>query len=142
LLFLFFSVLRRLLPRGDLGKEAGLNPMGTVLIVDDDKDILTVMLYGLESYGYLVRTCENALTALGNASQETFDYIITDLDMPGMDGLALTRMLRQEQPRAVIIGMSGKDMGVPFLEAGANDFIRKPFVPFDLATMIDGGDLP
>jgi FixJ family two-component response regulator len=42
----------------------------------------------------------------------------------------------------VIIGMSSLDMGGPFLKAGANDFIVKPFVPLNVAMMLDGGEIP
>ncbi len=113
-----------------------------VLIVDDDRDILKVLLYGLESYGFQVSTCESAKEAQLTAMAEVFDYVLTDHEMPGMDGVELVRWLRHRQPKAVIIGMSGKDVNVPFLRAGANDFVQKPFVPHDIVMMIEGGDLP
>ena len=113
-----------------------------VMVVDDDRDVLTIMVYGLESYEYQVRACENAVEALACASTEAFDFIIVDHDMPCMDGIDLTRRLRQSLPAAVIIGMSGRDHGMAFLQAGANDFLQKPFAPHDVIMMIDGGDMP
>ena len=113
-----------------------------VMVVDDDQEVLKVMAYGLESYGYEVLTCENATEALLMALTDPSDYVITDHDMPGMDGVELTRRLREILPAAIIIGMSGRDHGMVFLQAGANDFVQKPFVPYDLVMMIDGRDLP
>ncbi|MEK6744204.1 MAG: response regulator [Nitrospirota bacterium] len=112
-----------------------------VMVVDDDREVLSVMAYGLESYGYQVRTCENATEALLLALTDPCEFVITDHDMPGMDGVELTRRLRGLLPAAVIIGMSGRDHGMVFLRAGANDFVQKPFVPYDLVMMIDGRDL-
>ncbi len=109
-----------------------------ILVVDDDRHILAVLLHGLESYGFAVTTCENATDAQLAAVTGRYDYILTDHNMPGMDGVELVRRLRHHQPRAVIIGMSGKDASVPFLEAGANDFVQKPFVADDIVMMIRG----
>ena len=125
--------------------EEGCVTMKTVvkvMVVDDDHEMLKVMAYGLESYGYEVLTCENASEALLLALTDPSDFVITDHDMPGMDGVELTRRLRGILPAAVIIGMSGRDHGTEFLQAGANDFVQKPFVPYDLVMMIDGRDLP
>jgi len=112
-----------------------------VMIIDDDGDIRSSLVYALDSCGFPVTSCENGTEALLNSMFEEFDYFITDYDMPGMDGIALVRRLRERFPRAVIIGTSGKDLGEEFLRAGANDFLRKPFVPYRLAMMIDGGDI-
>jgi DNA-binding response OmpR family regulator len=62
--------------------------------------------------------------------------------MPGMDGLELTKRLRKKiPPLTVLIGMSGEDRSMDFMNAGANDFIQKPFIPHYLAMMMDGGDI-
>lgn len=113
-----------------------------VLIIDDNKEVRDSLNYALTSYGFEVLQCENATEALLLVQRETFDYIITDFHMPGMNGIELVRRLRSHlPPLAVIIGMSGEDVSRKFLEAGANDFLVKPFVPYRLAMMIDGGDL-
>ena len=113
-----------------------------VMVVDDDLDVLKIMAYGLESYGYQIRACENATEALLWAATDPCEFVIADHDMPGMDGVELTRRLRKILPSAVIIGMSGRDHGMIFLQAGANDFVLKPFAPYDLIMMIDGRELP
>jgi CheY-like chemotaxis protein len=113
-----------------------------VLIIDDDHDVLQVVRHALEAAGFEVRTCENAAEAELAVLAACGDYIITDHDMPGMDGLELTRRLRRNCPESVIIGMSGRDLKQEFLSAGANDFIRKPFTPYHLAMMLNGGERP
>jgi DNA-binding response OmpR family regulator len=111
------------------------------LIVDDEPQIRDTLHYALVSYGLLVNTCENATEALLKSMFDDFHFIIIDHDMPGMNGVELTRRLRERHPLAVIIGMSGLDKSLEFLSAGANDFLKKPFVPYRLAMMIDGRDL-
>ncbi len=113
-----------------------------VMVVDDDGSLRESLRYGLESYGLRVTLCENATEALLYSMMEEFDYIITDYDLPGLDGIDLIRRLRERSSfTTVIIGMSGNDLGETFLENGANDFLLKPFAPYTLAMMIDGGDL-
>lgn len=112
-----------------------------VLIVDDEKQVLDTLNYALVSYGLAVTVCENATEALLRSMFDDFQFIVIDYDMPGMNGIELTKRLRERHPLAVIIGMSGTDRGMEFLHAGANDFLEKPFVPYRLAMMIDGQDL-
>jgi len=115
----------------------------TVLIVDDDKEVRDSLQYALSAFNMQVTLCENATEALLAAMRESFDYIMTDYRMPGMDGIELVRRLRTLQPPlSVIIGMSGMGVERQFLEAGANDFLLKPVVPYYAAMMIDGGDIP
>ncbi len=125
-----------------LPREAIVDDGPTVLVVDDDQEMRDSLQYALSSYNMQVTLCENATEALLAAMGGSFDFIITDYKMPGMDGIELVRRLRAQQPPlTVIIGMSGMSVGRVFLEAGANDFLLKPFVPYDLAMMIDGGDI-
>jgi DNA-binding response OmpR family regulator len=122
--------------------ETGTHERPSVLIVDDDKEVRDGLQYALSSYNMEVTLCENGNDALLAAMNGYFDYIITDFKMPGMHGIELVRRLRAVQPPlVVIIGMSSLDMGGPFLEAGANDFIEKPFVPINVAMMFDGGNI-
>lgn len=122
-------------------REGAMGEVGRVLIVDDQEPIRHCLEYALDSCGYEVKTCCSAYEALNLCRIRPYDYVVTDYDMPGMNGIELTRRLRTMMPRAVIIGTSGFDRGMDFLQAGANDFRRKPFVPFEIAMMIDGGDL-
>lgn len=121
--------------------DESFNAVQRVLIVDDEQNLLSTLTYALVSYGMNVTVCENATEALLRCMFDEFHYIITDYDMPGMDGVELTMRLRERFTRTIIIGMSGSDRSMEFLGAGANDFLQKPFVPYRLAMMIDGGDL-
>jgi DNA-binding response OmpR family regulator len=124
-------------------REISMRDRPSVLIVDDDKEVRDGLQYAMSSYNMEVTLCENGHDALLAAMNGYYDYIITDFKMPGMHGIELVRRLRAVQPTlAVIIGMSSLDMGGLFLEAGANDFIEKPFVPINVAMMLDGGDMP
>jgi CheY-like chemotaxis protein len=112
-----------------------------VMVVDDNAELRSMLRYGLDSYGFEVTFCENGVEAFEKVKHDAFDYIITDYQMPQMNGIELTKKVREHSSRIVIIGMSGEDLGMDFLNAGANDFLRKPFVPYRLAMMIDGGDI-
>jgi len=113
-----------------------------VMVVDDDNAVRSVLLDALTSYEFEVKVCENSTEAILCLMSTEFDYIVTDYEMPGMDGLELTLRLRKKiPPLTVIIGMSGTDRSVDFLRAGSNDFLQKPFAPDELAMMMDGGDI-
>jgi CheY-like chemotaxis protein len=113
-----------------------------VMIVDDDEEIRSVLLHVMASYDFEVKLCDNGTEALLSLMSTEFDYIVTDDEMPGMDGLELTRRLRKQiPPLTVLIGMSSMDRSRDFLTAGANDFLQKPFFAYKLAMMMDGGDI-
>ena len=113
-----------------------------VMIVEDDKHLGSALQSALSSFNFEVRLCENGTEALLCVMSEEFDYIISDYKMPGMDGLELTKRLRKNiAPLTVLIGMSGEDRGMDFLNTGANDFLQKPFSANRLAMMMDGGDV-
>ena len=112
-----------------------------VLVVDDNAELRNMLRYGLDSYGFEVTFCKSGTEAFKKVMHDEFDYVITDFQMPQMNGIELTKKLRKHSPRIIIIGMSAEDLGTDFLNAGANDFLQKPFVPYRLAMMIDGGDI-
>jgi len=123
--------------------EISLHDKPSVLIVDDDKEVRDSLEYALLSSNMQVTLCENGTEALLAAMSGYYDYIITDFKMPGMHGIELVRRLREVlPPLVVIVGMSSLEVDVPFLKAGANDFLLKPFVPYNVAMMLDGGDIP
>ncbi len=109
-----------------------------ILIVDNDKILLDMLTLALSEFGLLVTASDNAADAIKQCMFNAFPYIITDYDMPGMNGVELTNRLRKLFPLMVIIGMSGSDRGIEFLHAGANDFVQKPFEPQHLAMLISG----
>jgi two-component system response regulator ChvI len=103
--------------------------MPTIALVDDDRNILTSVSMLLEQEGYHVRTYSDGASALSALSTTPPDLAILDIKMPRMDGLELLRRLRQSNDMPVIF-LTSKDEEIDELmglNAGADDYIRKPF---------------
>lgn len=100
-----------------------------ILIVDDDHLLVDSMGRVFQRAGCWVSVCYSADEALRRVDQERFDIIITDYHMPSMDGIELTRKLRQRVSEATIVGMSCYEAGDEFRGAGADAFFRKPLMP-------------
>jgi len=111
----------------------------TCLIVDDENLILTMVGEFLRCMGYLSSTAtsaENALELLANAP---FSLMITDMRMGGMDGLELTKLAKRSYPDMPIIVMTGYIDDHSYdeaIEAGASDFLKKPFTMNELKTRV------
>jgi two-component system phosphate regulon response regulator PhoB len=113
----------------------------TILIVDDEEDIIELIQYNLKNEGYSILTAEAGEQAIKIAKQARPDLIVLDLMLPGMDGLEVTRYLRSnEQTRdlpIVILTAKGEESDIiTGLELGANDYISKPFSPKVLTARI------
>jgi len=103
--------------------------MSNIALVDDDKNILASVSMLLEQEGYHVRTYSDGAAALTALTTTPPDLAILDIKMPRMDGLELLRRLRQAQDLPVIF-LTSKDEEIDELmglNAGADDYIRKPF---------------
>jgi two-component system response regulator ChvI len=103
--------------------------MANIALVDDDKNILASVSMLLEQEGYQVRTFSDGAAALTALTTTPPDLAILDIKMPRMDGLELLRRLRQAQDLPVIF-LTSKDEEIDELmglNAGADDYIRKPF---------------
>lgn len=122
-------------------RSAGNGLRLKVIVVCDDRGLISMLRYALDSYGLDVMFCDNGYEVIYGSMLGECDVVVTDYDIPGMNGLELTRRLRKHFPRAHLIGMSGADREADFLRAGANNFLRKPFVPYRLAMMIKGRDI-
>jgi len=109
----------------------------SVLVVDDNK-IMRDMLRGiLEAEGYAVSDCEDGPSALKLAGEKHFEIVLSDFQMPDMNGDEVVKLLRQQQPDTFIVGFSIADKKRVFLEAGANHFISKEQLLSDLIPMIE-----
>ena len=102
-----------------------------ILIVDDDLALLQALpqALSLRISGIQVDTCDSALEALKQIRACDYDAIVSDIKMPGMDGLALLRKIqeyRPETPTLLITGHGEHDLAVQALRGGAYDFIQKP----------------
>jgi two-component system response regulator ChvI len=103
--------------------------MATIALVDDDRNILASVSMLLEQEGYHVRTFPDGAAALSALAGSPPDLAILDIKMPRMDGLELLRRLRQNADLPVIF-LTSKDEEIDELmglNAGADDYIRKPF---------------
>lgn len=100
-----------------------------ILVVDDESQITRVLRTSLSSHGYDIRVANDGETALEIMKNWTPDLVITDLSMPNMDGLELCRRLRQSSEIPIIVlSVKGEErIKVQALDAGADDYVTKPF---------------
>ncbi len=100
-----------------------------ILVVDDEAQITRVLKTTLSSQGYGIRSASDGEEALQLMKDWTPDLVVTDLRMPNMDGLELCRRIRTESRIPIIVlSVKGEDtIKVEALDAGADDYITKPF---------------
>jgi len=115
--------------------------MKKVLIVDDDFLIRQLLSLILRSAGYSVLEAENGRDALEKLSSDSIDTVITDLRMPQMDGIELTRAIRMNPAYedVPVIMLTSDFRGYKEIEgdqAGVTDWISKPFIPQQLIQTI------
>jgi two-component system response regulator HydG len=118
-----------------------------VLIVDDDPDLLTALSQLLTAEGYLVATAASAEDALDRCREETFHVVLTDLQLPGRNGIALVKALHEASPatRCVLItGHGSIRSAVLALKRGATEYMVKPIKPNRLLALVGTltADLP
>ena len=105
------------------------DPVTSILLVDDEEDIRDVLEIALSDKGYKVYTAADGKEALKIYQQKNPPVILTDIKMPGMDGIELLRIIKRENPETEVIMITGHgDMGlaVESLKNEATDFITKP----------------
>jgi two-component system, OmpR family, KDP operon response regulator KdpE len=100
-----------------------------ILVVDDESQITRVLRTSLSSHGYDIRVANDGETALEIMKDWSPDLVITDLAMPNMDGLELCRRLRaRTQIPIIVLSVRGEERTkVQALDAGADDYVTKPF---------------
>ena len=100
-----------------------------ILVVDDDRQITRMLRTSLQSSGYRVLVANSGSEGVESFKKERPDLVITDLVMPGMDGVELTRALRRvaSTPIIVLSVNNAESMKVTALDEGADDYLTKPF---------------
>ena len=110
-----------------------------VLLVDDEVEFTSVLKERLESRDYQVAVAANGEQALALAGERSFDAVILDLQMPGMDGIETLQHLLENDPDLQVILLTGHGSvksGVEAIKQGAVDFLEKPVDIKKLTEMI------
>jgi len=113
--------------------------MSTILVVDDDPKLLKMVRRTLLYDGFLVQTAENGMDALRLLEKKRADLLILDWMMPEMDGIELTEALRAMGDDTPILMLTARDAvedRVTGLDAGADDYLMKPFAPSELLARV------
>lgn len=111
-----------------------MEDMPHILVVDDDTRLRTLLRKYLSDNGYLVSVAADAAEARAKMAALAVDMLVLDVMMPGEDGLSLTRDLRKTNPVPILLltAMGEVDDRINGLEAGADDYLPKPFEPREL----------
>ncbi|TKB92915.1 MAG: sigma-54-dependent Fis family transcriptional regulator [Nitrospira sp.] len=110
-----------------------------VMVVDDDAETLALMHEIVAKEGFEVETAEDAETALRRLEQWQPELVITDIHMPGMDGLALLAAVREKEPDIPVVLLTAYGSlktAVDAIKAGAFDYLSKPFVVEDIRLVV------
>ncbi len=114
--------------------------MGNILVVDDNTSILKYIGDILEGAGHSVVKCTDGKDAIEMIHSDSFDMIISDLSMPGMDGydvIQQVRLLNPDIPIIIITGVGSVDDAVQTIKKGASDFMIKPFQPQEFRVKVE-----
>ena len=113
--------------------------MGTrILTVEDDERIRTAVRFALEDEGWGVDEADNGEAAVEKFTREPADVVLIDIMLPGMDGFELCRSIRRASDVPIVMVTARADTHdvVAGLEAGADDYLTKPFAPKELSARI------
>jgi two-component system KDP operon response regulator KdpE len=111
---------------------------GRILVVDDDPQIRRVLKVALSGQGFEIDDAKDGETALQKLRQLRFDLVLLDINMPGMSGLEVCRTIRTTSEIGIIM-LTVRDNEpdtVEALDAGADDYVTKPFKPSELSARI------
>lgn len=113
----------------------------TVLVIEDEKNILELLKYNLEQEGYLVQTANRGDSGLELARKINPALILLDLMLPGLEGMEVCKILRQNEktkaiPIIMLTAKSQESDKIVGLELGADDYVTKPFSPRELMARV------
>jgi putative two-component system response regulator len=112
-----------------------------VLVVDDTRENRTLLERLLTGHGYVVQTADDGMSALSSIAQAPPDIILLDVQMPGLDGFEVCRRVKADPatrltPVVLITGLTDRKSRIEGIEAGADEFVNKPFDPEELKARI------
>ncbi|MBL7176555.1 MAG: response regulator [Desulfobacteraceae bacterium] len=103
--------------------------MSKILVIDDERATLSMFRLFLGAYGYEVLTAENGAAGIEVLRKERPSIVITDIKMPGMDGIEVLQQIKEVDPETEVIVITGHgdmDLAIEALDLNATDFINKP----------------
>ena len=112
-----------------------------ILVVDDESDIVELVSYNLKKEGFAVDSASDGETALKKTRKGKYDLLILDLMLPGIQGIELCRMLRNDPKSSgipiIMLTAKGEEVDrILGLEMGADDYLTKPFSPRELVARV------
>lgn len=112
--------------------------MTRVLMIEDDLELAEILMEYLEQFDIAITIAEEPYIGLSTLDTESFDLVILDLTLPGLDGLEVCKEIRKRHTLPVIISSARTDITdkVTALENGADDYLPKPYNPRELQARI------
>lgn len=120
--------------------KRGFSLERTILIVEDERSIATLIKYNLEQAGYHTIVAYNGKEALDLVQEKYFDFIVLDLMLPEIDGLQVCKQIREDEndvPILMLTAKSEEESKITGLKSGADDYLTKPFSPKELIARIE-----
>ena len=112
------------------GWRGSIDPVARILLIDDDDALLDVLAMSFEDAGHEVLTAPDGTQGLARIQAEAPELVVTDVNMPGIDGFTLCRRLREGGVQIPLILLTSRDSEIDEalgLELGADDYVAKPF---------------
>jgi DNA-binding NtrC family response regulator len=112
---------------------------GEILVIDDEDIVRTSCKRLLQPEGYMVETAKSGKEGLQILESRAFDLVLTDLKMPGMDGMEVLLKIKEHWPETEVVIMTGYgtvNTAVRAMKIGVFDYIEKPFTPGDLISLV------
>ena len=124
-----------------MADDPTLADLPTVLVIDDEPDLVELLQYALETAGFAVLTAADGISGLAIAEAEKPDVMVVDIMMPRMDGMALTEQIRQRAalrrtPILMLTARTEEADEIAGLSAGADDYLPKPVSPKRLVSRV------
>lgn len=112
-----------------------------ILVVDDEADIVELVTYNLKKEGFMVDSVSDGESALAKVRKEKYSLLILDLMLPGIQGIEICRILRNDPKTAgipvIMLTAKGEEVDkILGLELGADDYVTKPFSPRELIARV------
>ncbi|HEY1587516.1 MAG TPA: response regulator [Polyangia bacterium] len=117
------------------------SPRGRLLVIDDEEDVRDMLEFILAREGFEVVTVDSGLAAIEVARARTFDLAITDMKMPGINGIETLTALKQidtSMEVVVVTGYASEQTAAECMKRGAYGYLTKPFELADLLPLIGG----